>query len=122
MDGAIGLLVAHDFHRVETLADERVVSSFRCRKFHGIRSSLMSDQRANFAGLVGMSLLKQAHAQKQVGRKVFVEPNLDFLGQSVPVAISAGHKVRVREDVASLVGVPDILEASVSDVLGRARD
>ena len=121
-DGSISLLVAHDFHRVHTGADERVVGSACLRKSLRARSGLMSDQRANFASLVGMLLLIHRHANELVRREVVVEPLLDLASQSLPVAISASHGVRKCLRVAHLVGVPHGLAASVSDILRRTRN
>lgn len=120
-DGSISLLVAHDFHRVHTSADEIVLVSARLRKSLRVRSGLVSDQRANFASLVGMLFLIHRHANELVRREVVVKPLVDLLSQLLPVAISASQGLGKRLRVAHLDGVPHGLAAGASDILGCTR-
>ena len=82
----------------------------------------MGDQAADFASLVRVGLFVHGEAHELMRWEVLVEPPQAVLRESLPVAVGTSDQVSAGGWVSHLIGVPDGLQTSVTNVLGRARD
>ena len=121
LDSSLGLLVSHNLH-AEHRADERILASFRVSDLDGLGTGLVGDQAADLASLIRVGLLVHGEAHELMGRQVLVEPPQGVLRESLPVTVCTSDQVSAGGRVTHLIGVPDRLQAGVSNVLGRAGD
>lgn len=121
LDGSLSLLVPHNLHAVHR-ADERILASFRVSELDGLRAGLVGDQAVDLASLIRVGLLVHGEAHELMRREVLVEPAQGVLRESLPVAVCTSDQVSACGRVSHLIGVPDRLQAGVSNVLGRAGD
>lgn len=117
----LGRLGPGQLHGVEP-SDWQRLAGRRLRERHGVRTSLVSDERADLAIRVGVGVLEERDAYHLVGRNIFVQPSAHLFGESLPVAVTAVQELDSRVGTALLIGVPAGLATGVSDVFGRARD